>query len=173
MSQISLKELEITGLKNQNKNLEDIDGKRELERKKLEDKCKELVDKNNKLKKQVTRQSSLQGEKHLIWDVLIAEETKLNPYLDFILGKDSVTQDSRKNVLMVKHVLNKNPIDTTNNAIKFLNSLIEEEIKKANIQDRVLVITWVRKVVNKYHHLATVEVKIDVMHHQIKELFEL
>ena len=51
MSQVSLKELEITGLKNQNKNLEDIAGKRELERKKLEDKCKELVDKNKKLTK--------------------------------------------------------------------------------------------------------------------------
>ena len=51
LSQVSLKELEITGLKKQNKNLEDIVGKRELERKKLEDKCKELVDKNNKLTK--------------------------------------------------------------------------------------------------------------------------
>ena len=49
MSQVSIKELEITGWKNQNKNLEDIAGKRELERKKLEEKCKELVDKNNKL----------------------------------------------------------------------------------------------------------------------------
>ena len=54
MSQVSLKELEITGLKNQNKNLEGIGGKRELERKNLEDKSKELVDKNNKLTKQVT-----------------------------------------------------------------------------------------------------------------------
>ena len=47
---------------------------------------------------------------------------------------------------MVKQVLNNKPIDTTNNAIKILNSLKEEKIKKANIQDRVLVITWARKV---------------------------
>ena len=96
MSQVSLKELEITGLKNQNKNLEDIAGKRELERNKLEDKCKELVDKNNKLTKQVTGQSTLQGAKHLIWDVLIAEATKLGPYFDFILEKDIVTQAAKK-----------------------------------------------------------------------------
>ena len=70
-------------------------------------------------------------------------------------------------------MLNKKPIDTTNNAIKFLNSLTEEEIKKENIQDRVLVITWARKLVNKYHHLATVQAKIEVMHHQIKEFIEL
>ena len=74
---------------------------------------------------------------------------------------------------MVKQVFNKKPIDTSNNAIKFLNSLTEEEIKKLNIHDRVLVITWARKVVNKYHHLETVEAKIDIMHHQIKEFIEL
>ena len=46
--------MEITGLKNQNKTLEDIAVKREQERKVWESKCKELVDKNNKLTKQVT-----------------------------------------------------------------------------------------------------------------------
>ena len=46
--------MEITGLKNQNKTLEDIAIKREQERKVWESKCKELVDKNNKLTKQVT-----------------------------------------------------------------------------------------------------------------------
>ena len=51
MSQVSLKDLEITGLKNQNKNLEDIAGKRENEGKDLEDKCKELVENNIKFEK--------------------------------------------------------------------------------------------------------------------------
>ena len=72
-----------------------MDVKREQERKKLEDKCKELVEKNNKLEKQVWRQSTLQGEKHLIWDVSIAEVAKLMPYLDFILDKDIITQAAR------------------------------------------------------------------------------
>ena len=54
MSQVSLRDMEITGLKNQNKYLEDIVVKREQERNTLENKCKELVDKNNNLIKQVT-----------------------------------------------------------------------------------------------------------------------
>ena len=87
MSQVSLKDMEITGLKNQNKILEDIATKREQERKALENKCKELVDKNNKLTKQVTGQSALQGAKHIIRDVLIAEVAKLKNYLDYILDK--------------------------------------------------------------------------------------
>ena len=49
----------------------------------------------------------------------------------------------------------------------------EDEIKKENIQDRVLVIAFASKVVNKYHHLETVQEIIDVMHHQIKGYIEL
>ena len=59
MSQVSLKNLEIIGLKNEIKNLEDIAEKREKERKTLEDKCKEMVENNNKLEKQVIGESSL------------------------------------------------------------------------------------------------------------------
>ena len=53
--------MESTSLKNQNKNLEDTATKREQERKALENKCKELVDKNK-----VTGQLALQGAKHII-----------------------------------------------------------------------------------------------------------
>ena len=72
MSQISLKELELVGLKNQNKNLENLALKREQERKAREAKCQELQSKNEKLMKQATGQSSIQGAKHIISDSLIA-----------------------------------------------------------------------------------------------------
>ena len=40
--------------------------------------------------KHVTCQSSMQGGKHIIWDVIIAEESKLIPYLDYVLDKEVV-----------------------------------------------------------------------------------
>ena len=66
MSQVSLRDMEITSLKKQNKTLEDIAIKREQERKVWESKYKELEDKNNKLTKQVTSQLALQGAKNII-----------------------------------------------------------------------------------------------------------
>ena len=90
MSQVSLGDLEMTGLKNQNKNLENFSLKIEEERKTQERKCKYLTDKNDNLLKQVTRQLPVQGAKHIIWDVLIAEVAKLRPYLDYILDKEIV-----------------------------------------------------------------------------------
>ena len=61
-----------------------MDELKEEMRNKLEEYCKELEDKNNKLKKKVSFLVSLQGKKHLIWDMIIAGEYKLWPYLDFI-----------------------------------------------------------------------------------------
>ena len=71
MSQVSLKALEITSLKKQNKDLVDMDENKEKARKMLEYKCRDLVEKNNNLTKQVSGQATLQGSKHLIWDVMI------------------------------------------------------------------------------------------------------
>ena len=70
--------------------------------KKLEDHCKELEDNNNKLTKQVSGQASLQGEKHLIWDMIIVEANKLQPYLDFIQDKGCVTQEVEKYIHRAK-----------------------------------------------------------------------
>ena len=51
--------------------------------------------------------------------------------------------------------------------------MTEEEIRKENIKDRILTITWERKVVRKYPHLDITQEKIDIMNQQIKEFIEL
>ena len=63
--------------------------------------------------------------------------------------------------------INKKPIDYANNAINFLNGLREDDLKNENIKDILSIITWARKVVNKYHHLDTIQAKIDIMAHQL------
>ena len=130
MSQVSIKDLEINGKRNQNKNLKNLAVQREQERKTWEAKsqaweakCQEMLTKTDKLIKHVTWHSSLQGAKHIIWDVIITETNKLRPYLDYILDKEIVTQVAKQSVLLVKQVLNKKSRDTTQNEISFLNSL--------------------------------------------------
>ena len=65
----------------------------------------------------------------------------------------------------VKERLNKKTIDYAKNTIDFLNGLTEDEFKATNIEDRISIITWERKVVNKHQHLGTVEAKMGVMTH--------
>ena len=84
MSQVCLRDLEIVGLKNQNKNLENATLKKEEERKFMENKFKHLQGKNTKLMKQLTGKLSVQGARHLIWDMIIAEYVKHRTYLNYI-----------------------------------------------------------------------------------------
>ena len=87
MSRVSLKELELNGLKNQNENLEILALKREQEKKAWEAKYQELQTNNDKLMKQNTVQSSVHRENDIIWDSIISESSKLRPYLDYVLDK--------------------------------------------------------------------------------------
>ena len=68
----------------------------------------------------------------------------------------------------MKETLNKKPIDTTNNTFNFLNGVSEDDLKTMGIKDKILAITWERKVVGKHQHLDTMQSKIDIMQHQVK-----
>ena len=89
----------------------------------------------------VIGKSTVQGGKHIIWDALISKATKLRPYLDYILDKEMVIQESKQSVTIVKEKLNKKPVDYAKDNIEFLNGMTEEEIRKAGIRDKVYVIT--------------------------------
>ena len=125
--------------------------------------------------KQVTRQLPMQGAKHILQDIIIAEVEKLRPYLDYILDKEIVIQAAKQSVAAVKEVLNKNPIDTANNTLSFLSGLTEDDLKTTNIKEKISIITWERKVVRKHQHqhLNIVQAKIDIMNHQIKLFIDL
>ena len=84
---MSLRDLQIVGLKIINKNLADVVLKKEEERKALENKYKELLYKNEKLLNKLSGKFPMQGARHLIWDIIIAEAIKLKPYLNYILNK--------------------------------------------------------------------------------------
>ena len=73
----------------------------------------------------------------------------------------------------MKEALNKNPIDTTNNIVSFLNGLSKDDLKTLGIKDRISIITWERKVVGKHQHLDIVQAKIDIMQPHVKIFIEL
>ena len=118
-----MRDLEIVGLKIQDKNLVDAVLKKEEERKALEKKCKELLDKNEKLVKQLFGQFPMQGARQLIQDTIIAEAVKVIPYLNYIMEKEMVINTARQSFTVVEEYLNKKPMDTTKNTINFLNTL--------------------------------------------------
>ena len=116
---------------------------------------------------------ALQGDKHMIWDEIIKESNKFIPYLDFIVDQESALKVVRQNILIVKKGLDKNPMEVAQNAIKFLSALLEDQVRRFGIQDKVVITSWARKVVGKYIMLNIVQAKVDIISHKVKEVTNL
>ena len=62
---------------------------------------------------------------------------------------------------------------TAKNAIAFLSSLSNDFSNRYSIQKRVVVVSGARKVIAKHRILETVQDKIDVIEHKVKEVIRL
>ena len=52
------------------------------------------------------------------------------PYLDCILDKELVIHSSRQALIVARENMNKKPFDCDKNAIDFMNSLSEDDLRK-------------------------------------------
>ena len=127
------------------------------ERKLFENKNKELLDRNDKLTEKLPRQFPVEGARHIHWDMIITEETKLRPYLNYIKNKYMIINVARKICTTVKETLDTKPTDTARNAINFLNTLSKEDLRTTRIKDMITVITWAKKVIGKHNHIESVQ----------------
>ena len=116
---------------------------------------------------------ALQGARHMIWDKIILKANKFSSYLDYIADQESALKAAKLNILIVKQELNKNPMEVAQNAINFLSTLSEDQVKSFDIQGIVVVISWARKVIGKYRMLDIVHAKVDIISHKIKEVINL
>ena len=123
MSQVSLKEVEITELKEENEKI-----KSELARS-IEEKNKtlnykiQMQKKLSDLKERSTRRAPLQGAKHLIWATLLVEITNFRHYLNFIDDESALVNLATQKLRLANDTMEKNPFNTTHNALNFLNYL--------------------------------------------------
>ena len=74
--------------------------------------------------------------------MIIAEATKIRPYLNYIKDKEMVINVARQSSTAVKEALDRKPADTARNIINFLNTFSKEELRTMVIKYRITVITW-------------------------------
>ena len=75
--------------------------------------------------------------------------------------------------------MEKNPLNTFQNALNFLNSLTYQKLQEIGIKERVAIVLWSKKFINKHQLMKVVQDKANAMSSQIndfrrdfKELFE-
>ena len=81
----------------------------------------DLQERVSKLKTRLKGKTLLQGDKYVIWDVIVAEAAKFMVYPSFINDKDSVATTAQRRCVVVNEVLAKNPSEWAQNSIDLLN----------------------------------------------------
>ena len=82
-------------------------------------------------------------------------------------------RESRKQVQIVMAEVNKKPLETAESAITFLSSLSDEATNSYGLQNRVAIVFEAKKVISKHTMMDTVQAKIEVIEHKIREVVKL
>ena len=64
-------------------------------------------------------------------------------------------------------------MEVAQNAINFLSTLSKDQVRRFDIQNSVVVISWDRKLIGKYRMLDTVRAKVDIISDKIREMINL
>ena len=169
MSQINLREGEIKELKEGNVQLKHELDKIIEERNKLLGEKKQLQKNINELTEKMICKLPLQGAKHLIWDTLTIEITKFRSYLNFVNDKNAIVDLALQRCKLVNENLDKNPLETTQNTVKFLKTLTYEELQEMAIKDRLAIILWAREFINKHNLVKVVQENENQMLLEVKD----
>jgi hypothetical protein len=173
MSQVSLKEGEIKGIKG---SIEKLKQEMQAKDEKMAQFQKEngaLQERIDKLKMRLRGKGLLQGAKHIIWDSIAVEAAKFRVYLNFINDKDNMAITARSRCTVVNETLAKKPSEWAQNAINLLNSIPTAELQTIGVKDRTTLIIWARRVIAKHNLLKSVQTKATQMEQSVQEFKDL
>ena len=112
MSQVSLKDVEIKELKEENEKIKSELARIIEEKNKILNDKIQLQKKFNELKERSMGKSPLEGAKHLIWDTLSVEITKFRHYLNFIDDESALVNLATQRLKLENETMEKNPLNT-------------------------------------------------------------
>jgi hypothetical protein len=109
MSQVILKTREIKSLKEIIEKLQQEMKMNNVNMAQFQKENQDLQERVNKLEIRLKGKALLQGAKHVIWDVVVAEDAKFRVYLNLINDRDSVALTTRSRFNVANETLEKNP----------------------------------------------------------------
>ena len=108
------------------------------------------------MKERSIGKAPLQGAKHLIWDTLFVEITKFRHYLNFIDDQSALVNLATQRLKLANETMEKKPLNTAQNALNFLYFLTYQKLQDIGIKDRVVIMLWVKKFINKHQLMKMV-----------------
>jgi hypothetical protein len=123
----------------------------------------------NKLKIRLKGKALLQGDKHIIWDVVAVEAAKFWVYMNLINDRDNIAFTARSRCTVVNETLAKNPSEWAHNTIDLINSMPTTDVHTIGVKDRTPLIIWARRITAKHNFLKSVQTKAMQMEQSIQE----
>ena len=105
----------------------------------------------------------------MIWDILSMEITKFRHYLNFIDDESALVNLASQILKLENETMEKKPLNTAHNAMNFLNSLTYQNLQDIGIKERVAIVLWAKKFINKIQLMKVVQDKVNQMSSQIKD----
>jgi ADP-heptose:LPS heptosyltransferase len=169
MSQVSLKTWEIKSLKEVIEKLQQEMKMKEEKMAQFQKENQDLQERVNKLKTRLKGKVLLQGDKHVIWDVIVVEATWFRVYLNFINDKDNMDITAQSRCTIVNETLVKKPSEWAQNAIDLLNSVPTTDLQTIGVKDIIALIIWARRIITNHTLLKLVQTKVVQMEQSIQD----
>ena len=167
MSQIKLKGIHISELDLEiNKIKKDV----EQSAKKvtnLEKNVEDLKTEIDDIKYKLRGKLPLVGAKHIIWDFIIEMSRIVIPYLNMMEDKTTLFKKALHKCVVANETMTKRTSETAQNAINFLNSTNNEQLRALGVKDRINVMLWARKIIYKHIHINNVKNKAKDMRNSL------
>ena len=175
MSQVQLKDIEISELQLENDKLKKDSDQNSEKITKLEEEKQSLEQKIEDLRDRLKGKIPLIGAKHLIWDSIIDLTVTFRPYLDMVEDKAALTMKALQKCAVVNETMTKRTSEIAQNAINVLNTATNEQLQALGIKDRITTMIWARKVICKHTYMNNVKGKAEDMRNfvqKVKDLFK-
>ena len=105
----------------------------------------------------------LKGAKHIIWDHIIIEVTKLQDFLNFLEDKRVLVINSLTKYEVANEIMQRRPTIKAQNSITFLSHLSNQGLTTLNIHDIMGIIIRAKQFIEKFKLMDNVKSWVEEM----------
>jgi hypothetical protein len=170
MERMNLQESEISRLKKEVENLQELKTSFQISLAKEKQVNEQMKKELQQLQKQTMAGKTLAEVKELVWSDISKSINKIWPMVQIMFEKNELLERSKQAVEKIRTELGDLPVQA-NEIIRFLNSKTREELEELKIEDRTKTILEVKRVLTKRGLMLQLEEKIQVMDQGVQRFF--
>jgi chromosome segregation ATPase len=170
MERMNLQEFEISRLKKEVENLQELKTSFQRILSKEKQVNEQIRKELQQLQKQTMAGKTLTKVKELVWIDISKSINEIWPMVQIMFEQNEFLERSKQDVEKIRTTLGDMPTQA-NEIIRFLNSKTQEELQELKIEDRTETILEVKRVLTKRGLMLQLEEKIQVMDQGVQKLF--